>query len=190
MDGISITYLLGADLARLGQDCSVFIIIKQEEEVNKVVFIKELKKNTMDQAIDYILYLHNRFSFAKIVCDSTGLGAGVVDVLAKKLNAHKTINPTNYNQRPNDNDIVVGVTFTQKNKMDIFSNLKLLMEQGKLLIPNNKKLIYQLKDFRYETTESGNLKLHHSEGGHDDFVDALACACHGIRGKQVGWFFG
>ena len=182
-------YVLGADLARAGEDSSVFMIIEKGTP-HKLVFIKEMKKNTMDQAIDYIKYLHKRFKFIKIICDQTGLGAGVADVLARDLNPPKTLRQDTYKTPMDSVDIVIGVTFTQKNKMDIFSNLKVLMEQGKLVIPNNKKLIYQLKDFRYETTESGNLKLHHSEGGRDDYCDALACAAHGLRSKQVGWFFG
>jgi len=123
-------------------------------------------------------------------CDSTGLGAGVVDVLAKKLNIPKTLGEQNYNQKYASNDIIIGLTFTISVKEDIFSNLKLLMEQGKLRIPNHKKLIYQLKDFRYETTPSGHIKLHHSDGGHDDLVDALACAAHGLRGNTHAFFFG
>jgi len=144
----------------------------------------------MDQAIDYVLFLHNKFKFKKILCDSTGLGAGAVDVLAKKLNISHKSSQQNYNQKLSDHDIVVGLTFTIKSKQDIFSNLKVLMEQGNLKIPNHKKLIFQLKDFRYEITPSGNLKLHHSDGGFDDLVDALACAAHGLRGKKTAWFFG
>ena len=183
-------YILGADLARMGQDSSVFIIIEQSK-VNKVIYLKELKKNTMDEAIDYIKFLHQKFKFKKIICDQTELGAGVVDVLAKDLNTPKSKTPmTNYNQQYSAADIVVGLTFTLKNKEDIFSNLKLNMEQGNLIFPQHKRLIFELKDFRYEVTASGHLKLHHSEGGHDDFVDALACAAHGLRGRSYGFFMG
>lgn len=186
-------YILGADLARMGQDSSCYIIIEEGDDDNphKVVFCKEVAKNTMDQAIDYILFLHNKFKFKKIICDSTGLGAGVVDVLAKQLNTPKDKSQHNYSQKYVSHDIVVGLTFTVRTKEDIFSNLKLLMEQGQLKIPDHKKLIFQLKDFRYETTPAGNIKLHHSEGGHDDLVDALACAAHGVRStKNSGFFFG
>jgi len=72
---------------------------------------------------------------------------------------------------------VEGLHFTTKSKMDIYSNLKKLMSQGKIKIPNNKKLIYQLMDLRYEVMSSGDLKIHHSEKGHDDYPDALALAC-------------
>jgi len=183
------TYILGVDFARMGEDQSSFIII-EEGEPHKVVFIKEIAKNTMDQAIDYVMYLHNKFQFKKIICDQTGLGAGAVDVLAKQLNASKTQKEASYKDQYKTHDIVIGLTFTTASKQDIFSNLKVLMEQGKLKIPNYKKLIFQLKDFRYEITASGNLKLHHSEGGHDDLVDALACAAHGLRARTTEWFMG
>jgi len=183
-------YVLGADLARLGQDSSVFVVIEIGKP-NKVILIKELKKNTMDEAIDYIKYLHQKFKFNKIICDQTGLGAGVVDVLARDLNPPKSkVQLTNYRQQTASTDTVVGVDFTMKNKEDIFSNLKVRMEQGDLIFPNHKTLVFELKDFRYETTPSGHIKLHHSEGGHDDFVDALACAANGLRGRNYAFFMG
>lgn len=184
----SSSYVLGCDLARMGQDSSVFLVIERGSP-NRVVFIKELKKNTMDQAIDYIKFLHNKFRFKKIVCDQTGLGAGVVDVLSRDLNRGVKIKPTSYNQNLKDNDVVIGLNFTVKTKEDIFSNLKLHMEKHTLEYPKFKPLIYQLKDFRYEISASGHLKLHHSEGGHDDFVDALACAAHGLRQREASIFF-
>jgi len=96
----------------------------------------------------------------------------------------------NYNIKYEQADIIVGLTFTLNTKQDIFSNLKLLMEQGQLIFPSHKKLIFELKDFRYEISASGNLKLHHSDGGHDDFVDALACAAHGLKQVEHTFFFG
>jgi len=32
-------------------------------------------------------------------------------------------------------------------------------------------------DLRYEVMSNGDLKLHHSDKGHDDYPDALALAC-------------
>jgi len=51
------------------------------------------------------------------------------------------------------------------------------MEQGKFVFPDIRKLFYELSDLRYELTSSGNVKIHHSEGGHDDYPDSLALAC-------------
>lgn len=183
------SYVLGVDLARMGQDSSAFVVIQEAKKqggVHKVVFVKEIAKNTMDEAITYIEFLHAKIGFRKIVCDSIGVGAGVVDVLARKYNTQTRVNQSSYSSSYVDNDIVVGLKFTLQNKEDVFSYLKLLMQQGKLKIPNHKKLIYQLKDFRYEVSgSSGRLKLHHSKRGHDDLVDALACAAHALRERKT-----
>mgnify|MGYP001610464669 CR=1 FL=1 len=40
-------------------------------------------------------------------------------------------------------------------------------------------------DLRYEIVSSGQLKLHHSERGHDDFPDALALACWYWKGEEI-----
>ena len=57
------------------------------------------------------------------------------------------------------------------------------MGQGRIKFPNHKKLLYQLADLRYEIVSSGDLKIHHSEKGHDDYPDALALACWYFKGE-------
>ena len=186
------TYLLGVDVARAGEDSSVFIVIKQgeEDQPHKVVYIKEIAKNTIDGAVTFTKELDSLFHFRKIYVDCTGLGAGFYDYLARDMNPPKKMGNDKVSIPNKALDKVIGVTFTIKTKIDIYSNLKILMEQGKLKFPKHPKLISQLLDFRYETTESGNMKLHHSEGGHDDCTDALALAAYGLRSKEAVWFFG
>lgn len=183
------TYYLGVDIARMGEDSSVFTVVKKGP-VNVVQYIEEIPKNTMDEAIQKIANMHGHFRFSKMFMDETGLGAGVTDILAKQYNSNKkSINLATYAQTYASMDVVVGVTFTVKNKMDIYNKLKLLMEQGKIKIPNNEKLIWQLKDFRYEKMDGsiGNLKLHHSHGGRDDYCDALALSVAGLRGVEFDY---
>lgn len=185
-------YYLGGDIARLGSDSTVLVIIEKGDvnQKNKVVNIIEIKKCTLDIAIEKILELHNTFKFKKIFIDETGLGAGVTDVLARKLNpSYSSNNIMQQTKTYNSTDIVIGVTFTIKTKMDIYSNLKILMEQRKLIYPDNRKLIYQLQDFKYEQTDSGNVKLHHSSGGYDDYCDAMALAVQGLKTREVDFFF-
>lgn len=164
-------YYLGADIARFGTDSTVLTVVEKGSEMlpHKVVQIKELHGLPVDEVIEEIFALHKVFHFNKIYTDETGLGAGVTDVLRQRLGERNKAKFATSAKQYDYQDIVVGVTFTIKSKVDIFSNLRVLMEQGRLIIPNNKKLVYQLKDFRYERTESGNMKLHHSDGGHDDF---------------------
>ena len=132
-----------------------------EDDDVYVVYIEEVKHKLLTDAIGRIVLMDKKFNFRKIYIDETGLGAGAVDVLREKVGSFK----------------IEAFTFTVKSKQDIYSNLKMMMESGKLKIPDNRKLIYQLLDLRYEITSSGNMKIHHSERGHDDYCDALALGC-------------
>ena len=155
-------FYLGVDFARMGEDECVFIVVERERSGNvKVNFIDFLKSKKLTESMGLVKVMHEKYHFDKIFLDETGLGAGPSDMLREELGE----------------ELVEGITFTIKSKMDMYSNLKKLMEQGKLKIPDHKKLVYQLMDLRYETTSSGQLKLHHSERGHDDYPDALALAC-------------
>src|SRR3990167_6544277 len=124
-------YILGVDLARLGEDSSVYIILEKiGDGPIKVIFIDETQHKLLTDAIGRIKILNNYFNFKKIYIDETGLGAGVVDVLQEELGQNK----------------IEAFTFTNKSKQDMYSNLKILMEQKKLKIPFHRKLFYQLSD--------------------------------------------
>jgi len=177
-------YFLGADIARLGQDSTCLMVARLVDGQLDIVKIVDIPKCTLDFVIDRIEALHEKFKFRKIFIDETGLGAGVRDVLARKHNIYKptgSLTPRNFAEH----DRVIGVKFTIQSKIDIFSNLKVLMEQSKVFYPRNEKLIAQLRDFRYETTDSGNVKLHHSEYGNDDYCDALALAVQGMKKRKT-----
>lgn len=159
-------FVLGVDFAHLGSDNTVFIVIERpygDEEHLYVVYIEETSKMLLTDAIGRVKILNSKFNFRKIICDYTGLGIGAVDSLKEQLGF-----------------IVEGVRFTVQSKMDIYGNLKILFQKKKLKIPNHKKLIYQLADLRYEVIGgqkgSGQIKIHHSPKGKDDFADACALA--------------
>ncbi len=154
-------YVLGVDFARMGQDSSVFIVIEKNMKGKIFVnFIEETSHKLTTDAIGRVKILDEKYDFIRIYLDQTGLGAGPTDVLAEDLGVDK----------------VEGMTFSIKSKQDLYSNLKKMMEQGRLKIPANRKLLYQLADLRYEVSGSGDLKIHHSERGFDDYPDALALA--------------
>lgn len=163
-------YYLGVDFARLGQDSSVFIVI-EKTDLLRVVKIIETQQKTLTDAIGRIKALNGIFRFKKIILDETGLGAGPTDVLKEQLKS-----------------VIVPITFTLKSKQDIYSNLKIQMEKRRLKFPNHKKLIFQLSDLRYEFTSTGDMKIHHSERGHDDFTDSLSLAVSPFRiKKRIDW---
>ena len=153
------TYYCGVDIARLGEDVTVIKIIERRGEYKRLCYYEEIKHQKLTFVVGRLKQLNNVFQFKKICLDETGIGAGPTDMLEEEFPS-----------------IVQGVTFTIKSKEDMYSNLKKEMEQGKLKFPMIKKLFYEMSDLRYEVTSSGNTKIHHSEGGHDDYPDALALA--------------
>ena len=76
-----------------------------------------------------------------------------------------------------------------KSKGDLVSNLKLLMQQGRLKIPmpnnsdnNTKKLAFQFAAVQHEYNSTGAIKVFHEEGKtHDDIVMALSLAVWHFR---------
>lgn len=159
-------FYLGVDFARLGQDKSVFIIIEEDwqTDVLKVIYIEETHHKLLTDAIGRVQHLNNRFKFTKIYLDETGLGAGPSDVLRERIG-----------------HVIEPITFTMKSKQDIYSNLKSQMENGRVRFPPIRKLIAELLDLKYEFSESGNIKIHHSDRGHDDYCDALALAVYNFK---------
>jgi len=164
------SYWLGVDFARMGQDKSVFIPLMGYGGDYKVNDIIETQHKLLTDAIGRVSNMESEYNFVRCLLDETGLGSGPTDILNEKF-GYK----------------VKGIYFTIRSKMDMYSHLKKLMSQGKLKIPNHKKLIFELMDLRYEIMSNGDLKLHHSEKGHDDYPDALALACWASRDEDIEW---
>jgi phage terminase large subunit-like protein len=163
-------YALGVDFARMGQDESLFIVTgKGRDDIVTVNWIETTSQKLLTDAIGRVKMLDAKYMFARCYLDETGLGSGPTDVLSEDMGT----------------DRIEGVRFSIRSKMDMYSNLKRMMEQGNLKIPNVPKLIYQLMDLRYEVMSNGDLKLHHSDRGHDDYPDALALSCWYWKGEDV-----
>jgi len=167
-------YYLGLDIARMGQDSSVFIVVSQREGGDQIFveYIEETKHKLLTDPVGRVQVMNKLFKFNKINLDCTGLGEAVADMLKEKMAVQ-----------------VEGIRFSVQSKQDIYSNLKILLESGKLKIPNHRKLLFQLRDLRYQHTSSGNTKIHHSEGGQDDYCDALALAVYDFRPKRKAQYF-
>jgi phage FluMu gp28-like protein len=165
------TYVLGLDLNRRGADETALVILEKPFTSDKVFvcYIETHNYSKLTEAIGRVLSLNALFEFSKIYLDSTGLGSGVCDVLKEKI----------------PNGIVEEVIFTRKSKPEMFNNLKLLMQQGKLKFPNYletenhqaKKLYFQFLSIQQEFTSDSEVpKIYHEDNTHDDIVCALALA--------------
>jgi len=74
-----------------------------------------------------------------------------------------------------------GINFTPKIKEEMLSNLKILFEQKKIVIPDDQNLIFNLNCIVAERNRMGNQLFDHAKGTHDDLGYALALAVWGAR---------
>jgi hypothetical protein len=165
------TYVAGVDIARTGKDETAIVVLEQLPFDNNIFicYIETLHTPDLNMAINRMIFLNQIFNFKKIICDETGLGAGVTDVLKQKLGVK-----------------VEGIWYTNKSKNEIFNNLKILMTKktARLYIPDYntstnpiiRKMFYQFLSINQEASETGNIKIYHEERSHDDIINALALA--------------
>ena len=159
-------YILGVDFARAGEDETVMMIAEVWDSGGgfDVVKIVAIKKSPLNETIGRIKNLNELFQFSNMYMDESSVGGGGVDFL---LEAGLP---------------VLGCDFKMKKKAEIYNQLILMMENGKVRYPNNKKLLNQLLRL---TAKYDTMGLHLSAPAkeHDDYTDALALlAMHFLGG--------
>jgi len=180
-------YILGIDCARYGLDETTYCIIEiGTDGIARLIFMASTTKKPITDIINRTEALCKEWNVCKVYMDSSGLGAGAVDILIKK-----GIPIKNFTAANNPGKFADSVQFTLVNKEEMYKNLKLLMEQHKLIIPKHDKLIRQMADLQYEFTEAGHMKIHHPDtpNAHDDWPDALALACLGAKQRGIKGYF-
>lgn len=114
--------------------------------------------------------------------DETGLGMNLAENLKKKF-SHR----------------VDAVSFTNANKASMASNMKMLMEKGKVLFSASMEANFQMHSIKKDVTASGNIRLivkadpGAGEDHHADRFWSRALALYGMTDKEamgrarVGW---
>lgn len=158
-------YRLGADLAKY-QDYTVLTainlagyLVHPQERFNQVDW------QTQKASIEAF---YRRYNQGMMWMDSTGLGDPVYDdLLSRGVN-------------------VEGFKFTEKTRMDLLNNLRILINDRKIKIPaSEEQLIGELRSFQYSLTPQGRIKVQVPEGLHDDCVMSLALAVWELPPTQI-----
>ena len=152
-------YIMSVDFARMGEDSTVYAIAEICKGNMKVVWFKETTKTKMTETKRIIKYLNEIWDFDIIYLDTTALGVGIYDELVE------------------DEYPVIGIPMQMKKKAEMYKQLKLMMEQEKVSLPNNLKMEKQLITLMYKFTEFG-LSVSAPPKGFDDYADALALLAH------------
>lgn len=102
--------------------------------------------------------------------DATGLGIAPAESLEKKFRGK-----------------VEPVTFTNAVKAELATSLRLALEQGRLRIPFDRDLIFDLASLRKIVTTAGNIRYDadDSSGSHADRAWALALAVHAATAPRT-----
>lgn len=163
-------FYLGVDVARHGDDETVYYLLEKPQNVNKLYSkrVVATEKKPLTDVMGRIKDFHEKYSLVDTVIDENSVGGGVVDVLKEDGVPHTP------------------VKFSQKNKHEMYESLKFKMENGSIKLPDfnetgreeHQKLYEQLNSLQFEYSRSGLIKVSHPTGGHDDFPDALAAAVY------------
>lgn len=165
-------YFMGLDVARSGRDETVFLVIEVDDDnkIRVVEYQKESQSNMVD-VVGRIGEFMQKYPLETIFLDETGLGGGVVDLARRR----------DYPIR--------GVTFSMSEKANMYSNIRMIFENKKIVVPqDDKKVLYQLSYLKRQYTEEGKLKIKVEEGTKDDHADALALACISVNFGD-GWYY-
>lgn len=154
-------YQMGVDLAKY-QDFTVITIT----DLHTFDVVKQIEFNKLDwnEQKEIIVKEIKYWNKARTWMDSTGLGDPIVDDLKRQ---GLFIEPFH---------------FTETSREQLLNNLKILIEQKKIRIPNDQKLIEQLKSMQYELVGQ-KVKMRVPEGLHDDRIMSLALSVWGLSEK-------
>lgn len=151
-------YQIGVDLAK-HHDFTVVTAI----DLHTFDVVKQMEFNNLDwnEQKEIIVKEVKYWNKGRTIVDSTGVGDPITDDLKRQ------------------GLFVEPFHFTETSREQLLNNLKILLEQGRIKIPNDQKLIDQLKSMQYEL-EGRKVKMRVPENLHDDRIMSLALACWGL----------
>jgi hypothetical protein len=157
-------FYFGLDLGKK-QDHSGLVGVERVAGRLRVVFMHKFPLDTPWSAvIGYVTEACTIFRPGKICVDETGIGEPILEQLTRAgVRACE------------------GVKLNDSRKQELLGLLKLSLEQTRLALPDDRELLSELNEQRYEYRTTGGapgscLRFWHPEGSHDDLLFALALA--------------
>lgn len=177
-------FYLGIDVARFGMAENGFV---ESQLLNDGVVVIPRCFTTERKAITdtagFAQKLDEKKHYRKFFTDDTGVGGGVTDILIEKCGKTRVFGINNAGTEFRGVD---GAEKRRKiNKEDLYSNALRLMEQGKIHIVNNLKLLRSLKGVNFTYTSTKNLLIH---GKEDHLAEAFVRACWCVKAKGLRLF--
>jgi hypothetical protein len=159
--------VMGVDVADMGEDKTVMWTAWYDGEKYKVFnCYKEAKSNTPG-IVGKILSLKEQFSINKIFVDCIGVGVGIAPLVRNQVSKNITVLGCSFAEKAYNSKIY------KNKKAEMFFRLAKLFQERKISIPKDKELISQLMKFKWEFTETGQVKISDDSDFHQDEACAL-----------------
>jgi len=170
-------YVLGIDVARMGEDESSFEIFKITSK-GHLYQVENLitKKTTLPQTYEHIKHLNDLYDFAKIFIDSVGIGVGVFDWLMVDDDLKYKVEAVDNSKEIIDTD---GKT-RKLQKTAKYTKAKMLMETGKIHLLNDSNIFMSFKSTQFAYTNDSLGTRHLKIFGNYTHI------CEGVTNAIIG----
>lgn len=159
-------YVIGADFARL-DDFSVFTVV--DVDTREVVRVLRMNTVSWERQLEELAKLYREYPGAFVAVDARGVGDPLVEALASK---GIPVSPIQLS--------------TASIKEQLINKLALAIEHGRVALPDDYEYLQEFRDFVYERTAAGGLRMRAAGRGKDDRVLSLAIAWWFIPEEGVG----
>nr|WP_218681260.1 terminase family protein [Rhodococcus qingshengii] len=150
-----------------------------------IPWLESWHKKPYSWFVNRIEEIGRTYQLMSVVSETNGVGAMPTEVLRNTLYRTRQSKRRDKRALPTR---VIPVNTDNRYKASGFGGIKLLLQQGRLILPNHPDLLRQLHNLEYEQTDSGQLRIHVREAaGHDDIAMALCQAISTADGTVFGY---
>jgi len=176
---------LGVDVARMGGDETVLLTADRiDREIINMVEMDIKSETKLTDTVRLILEKDLTNHYKKIYLDDGGLGAGVLDPLLEHNQTKHKVVGINNSKRYYEHKWLKGKEKGGQSRLmkeELYINLKILMENGKIHLQKSDKIFQSLANIQAEDV-NGQLKI----WGKDSHVtEALIRVAWSIRDKSL-----
>ena len=170
---------LGVDFAGYGGDENAFVTLVNQGKNSYVSQYETSEKVSAWETVNKVIRLNEQLNYKKIGVDDGGLGTPILDFLLEHNKLRRKVIGLNNAKRNIDKD---GKSKTLL-KNDMYGNLKIMMEQGLIKIPDSEDLIKSLLSIQIEINEETKKEIIFGKYSH--ITEALIRAAWLVKSKGL-----
>jgi len=173
---------LGIDIARKGGDETVLCSVSRINRENIEMFDLLIPEpQSLTDTARLIVHKDRQFNYKKIYIDDGGLGVGVFDILLEDRQTKNKIVGLNNAKKDIDKENWDKLRKKSINKVNFYTNLKILMERGQIKLLDLPEVKHSLRSIQYDDSEE-QAKIF---GNYSHIAEALIRAAWCTKDKSL-----